>query len=453
MADIRRTSRIDESRLRGSAYLQDLLTEGMRAGILTEADVETVQIGCIELLAAQIELENRGYSSSVPEETAQKMMASIAYIVGLGLKTFPDADAAAEALKSTRMAVLHARGGARIAKLLRETRALYKKIKETRLDVPNAFYNATLDSSLKAFFRRYDPEFAAGESNFLPEYPLFSPPEDPIGSAVGVEFTYAYAQRLFWENRFCAQFPPEDLQDLFSRCIDSLPHASVNLFRCVLTAAVGALLLKGEYSLRLSEADVRDLYDFLQGQTPDEAEGRIPVTLQLLPDPEEDYRQYITDCRRAVIGILCRAAAQSFPRFRSLFFAPVRKPEPPKAVFRAEARMPNEKYRALLEQLGQAKTVDERVQIVRGSVTSLGDLADLLNDGAWSQDELFALFATLDDLSLAVLEKHAAEEAERSLYPPTDAYLPHLRKWIASQPILRQRTINQLIDQVKVEPF
>ena len=449
MADIRRISRIDESRLRGDAYLQDLLTEGVRAGILAESDIETVQFGCIELLAAQIELENRGYSSSVPEETAQKMMASIVYTVGLGLKSHPDADVAAEALKHTPLRELHAKGGARIAKLLRETRAFYKQAKETRLDVPNTFYNAVLDSSLKAFFRRYDPEFAADESNFLPDYPLFS----PVREANGVEFAHAYVRRLCWENRYCSQFPAEDLQDLFSRCMDSLPHASVNLFRCVLTAAVGALLLKGDHSLRLSEADVRDLYDLLQGQTPEELEGRIPVTLQLLPEPEEAYRQYVADCRRAVIRSLCTAASQPFPRFRDLFFAPVRKPQAPKPVFRAVERMPDEQYRILLENLGQAQSPEERAQIVRTQVSSLGDLADLLKDGAWSETELSALFATLDDLSLAVLEKHAAEEAERSLYASADAYLPHLRKWISLQPILRQRTINQLISEVEIQPF
>ena len=449
MADIRKIPRIDESRLRGNVYLQDLLFEGVRVGILTQDHVETVQFGCMELLAAQIELENRGHSSSVPEETAQKMMASIAYTVGLGLKSYPSADEAAEALKSTPVPTLHARGGARIAKLLRGTRAFYKQAKETRLDVPNVFYNAVLDSSLKAFFRRYDPEFAADESNFLPEYPLFSPVRD----ANGVEFAHAYAQRLYWENCFCAQFPPEDLQDLFARSIDSLPHASVNLFRCVLIAALGSLLLKGAYSLRLSEQDVRDLYDLLQGKPPEEIEGRVPVTLQLLPEPEEAYRQYVADCLHTAAGALCKAAAQPFSRFRDLFFAPVRKPQAPKSVFRAVERMPNEQYRILLDQLGQAQSPEDRVQLVHAQVTSLGDLADLLNDGAWSETELSALFATLDDLSLAVLEKHAAEEAERTLYGSADGYLPHLRKWISLQPILRQRTINQLIDQVKIEPF
>lgn len=449
MADIRRTSRIDSSRLRGSAYLPDLLTEGVRVGILTEGDVETVQLGCIQLLAQRIEQENRGFSSSVPEETAQKWMASIAYTLGLGLKTYPDADAAAEALKSTPVSVLHARGSARIAKLLREIRAFYKQAKETRLDVPNIFYNATLDSSLKAFFRHYDPECSADESNFLPEYPLFLPVEDTIS----VEFVHAYAQRLYWENRFCAQFPPEELQALFPRSIESLPHASVNLFRCVLNAAVGALLLKMDPGrLCLSEADVRDLYDLLRKQTPGEIEGQVAPSL-LPTDAEEDFRQYIADCLHAAAGTLCKAAAQPLPCFRDLFLPPVREPSAPKPVFHGSERMPDEQYRALLERLGQANTADERVQMVHAQVTSLGDLADLLGDGAWSEDELSALFATLDDLSLAVLEKRAAEEAERSLYATDDSYLPYLRKWIASQPILRQRTINQLISEIEIKPF
>lgn len=450
MADIRRTSCIDASRLRGSAYLQDLLTEGVRAGILEQTHIEDAQMGCIELLAAQIEMENRGYSSSVPEETAQRMMTSIAYTVGLGLKTYPDADAAAEALKSTPIHVLHTRGGAQITKLLRETRSLYKKAKETRPDVPNAFYNATLDGSLKAFFRRYDRSFAADESNFLPEYPLFC----PVRNAIGVEFPHAYVRRLCWENRFCAQFPAEELQELFVRSVQSLPDASVNLFRCVLNAAIGTLLLKGELrTLRLSEADVRDLYDLLQYQTPETIKQRVSDALPFPADAEKDFRQYVADCLHTAVCTLCKTAAQSFPHFRDLFLAPVRKPEPPGTVFRAEERMPNAQYRDLLEQLGQARIAEERIRLVRTNVTSLGDLADLLNDGAWSDSELDALFATLDDLALAVLEKHAAQEAEQALCASADAYLPRLRAWIASQPILRQRTINRLISEVEIQPF
>lgn len=450
MADITKSPRIDEKRLRGNAYLQSLLTEGVRAGVLTEEDAENAQMGCIQLLAEQIELENRGYSSSVPEETAQRMMASIAYTVSLGLKTYPDADTAAEALKGTRINAIYAQGGARIAKLLRETHALYKQAKETRLDVPNAFYNAVLDSSLKAFFRRYDPEFAANESNFLPEYPLFFPVQDPIG----VEFVHAYIHRLCWENRFCGQFPAEELQELFSRCVDSLPNASVNLFRCVLHAAMGNALLKGDlHTLRLSEQDVRDLFALLQNRVPEGVKQQVSDLLPLPADAKEDFRQYVADCLHAAIETLCSVRAQGLPRFRMLFLAPVRKPETAKTVFRTESRMPDGQYRDLLEQLSQAKTESERVRLVRDEVASLGDLADLLNDTAWSNAEISALFETLDDLSIAVLEKRAAQEAEQDPHASAATYLPRLRAWIASLPALRQRTINQLISEIEIEPF
>lgn len=450
MANIKRASRIDEARLRGSAYLQSLLTEGVRAGILTEADAENVQIGCIELLAGQIELENRGYSSSIPEETAQRMMSSIVYTVGLGLKTYPCADDAAEALKSTRMNVLYAQGGARIAKLLRETRALYKTALQTRLETPNAFYRATLDGSFKAFFRRYDPEFAADESNFLPEYPLFVSEQGYLG----VEFAHMYAERLCWENRFCGQFPPEELQELFTVDAASQGDSSVNLFRCVFTAAVGNLLLKNACeTLRLTEQNVRDLYDLLQNKTPCDIEGQIADAVPLPPDAEEAFRHYVLDGLHTIVETLFHALSQGFPRFRAQFLAPEHSQKAPKSVFRAEERMPNEQYRVLLEQLAQARNTAERVRLIRTQVTSLGDLTDLLFDGMWSEEELHALFASLDDLTIAVLEKHAAQEAEHGSVERAEAYLPCLRTWIASLPAERQRAINTLSAEIEVKPF
>lgn len=450
MANIKRTSRIDETRLRGTAYLQSLLTEGVRAGILTETDAEHAQFGCIELLAAQIELENRGYSSSVPEETAQRMMSSIVYTVGLGLKAYPCADDAAEALKTTRMNVLYAQGGAQIAKLLRETRALYKTALQTRIETPNAFYLTTLDSSFQAFFRRYDPEFAADESNFLPEYALLFSVQDRIG----VEFAHTYAQRLCWENRFCCQFPPEELQELFAAGAASQDDPSVNLFRCVLTAALGNQILKGAHStLRLTEQDVRDLYDLLQDKLPGDVERQAIDAFPLPPDAEDIFRQYILDGLHTIVEALFRSLAQGLPRFRAQFLAPVPSPEAPTSVFRAEERMPNEQYRTLLESLAQAKNIAERIRLVRTQVTSLGDLTDLLTDELWSEEELHALFQTLDDLSIAVLEKHAAQEAEHSIAERAETYLPCLRVWIASLPAERQRAINAISSGIKVEPF
>ncbi len=434
--ELKKVLRIDESNLRREDYLQTLLSESLSAGLLDNADAEAVQVGCLEQVAALIQRKTDGETCTVPEEDAQGMLQAVVYLVGLALQTYPDADEAAVALRQVPLRDLYMRGRAEAARAVRETRALVKRAQETRVETGCIAYRDVLDRDLPAFFRTYDLEFAADDSKFLPSYPLFA----PVHSEIGPFYPRSYAERLCFENRFCAFFSPLDVRSVLLRCDADGEDTAVNLFRCVLTAACGAWMLRGRVdSLNLSETDVHTLFALAPSRRTDDVCTGFVNSLPLPPDSSDPFRQYILSCARTVAWTLCGAELAE-PVFRSLFFAS--SIDSPAASFRTAERMADADYRALLDSLELARTPEERAETVRKSVRSLGDLADLLIDAFWSSQELYALFAMLDDLTLAAL-----------LANPDAPYRPRLADWLSAQPSERQEKVHVISSQLDVIPF
>ena len=436
--ELKKVLRVDESRLRREDYLQTLLAEGIAAGLLDGADAEAVQVGCLEQVAALIQRKTDGETCAVPEEDAQGILRSVVYLVGLAMQTYPDADEAAIALRRVPLREHYVKGRAEAARAVRETRELVRFAQETRVETDCIAYREVLERSLPAFFRAYDLEFAADDSKFLPSYPLFA----PVRSEIGPFYPRAYAEKLGFENRFCALFPPSDVRDVLFRCGADGQDTAVNLLYCVLTAACGAWLLCGNAdSLALSDADVHTLFSCAAGRSPDEVCEGFVSSLDLPDEPSDPFRQYILSCARTVARTLCGANLPE-PVFRSLFFAADGNGDAHGARFHTAARMADADYRSLLGSLELARNPAERAETVRKSVRSLGDLADLLVDAFWSSQELHALFSTLDDLSLAALLADA------------DApYHARLADWLSAQPAERRERVDGIAKTLDASPF
>lgn len=433
--EIRKHLRIDEGRLRREDYLQTLLAEGVSAGLLDGADAEAVQVGCLEQVASLIQRKTDGETCAVPEEDAQEILRSVVYLVGLALQTYPDADEAAVALRRVPLRELYRKGFAEAARAVRETREFVRLAQETRIETDCVAYRQVLERDLPAFFHAYDIDFAADDGKFLPSYPLFA----PVRSEIGPFYPRSYAEKLWFENRFCALFPPSDVRDVLFRCGADGQDTAVNLLYCVLTAACGAWILRGSAdAIALSDGDVHTLFSLSSGRSPDEVCEGFVSSLDL---PDDPFGQYIRSCARTVAWTLCGENLPE-PVFRSLFFAVDGNGDAHGARFHTAARMADADYRELLGSLELARNPAERAETVRRSVRSLGDLADLLVDAFWTTEELHALFSTLDDLSLAAL----LADAEAP-------YHARLADWLAAQPDERRERVNGIAEKLDAAPL
>lgn len=94
MLELTTTGQIDAAALAADNYFLSLLAAGAKQGILTDADLARLQSESFALLAAQTATYTGGESSSARTETAQALLDSVFYTLGIALKDFPTPDAA-----------------------------------------------------------------------------------------------------------------------------------------------------------------------------------------------------------------------------------------------------------------------------------------------------------------------------------------------------------------------
>lgn len=411
MPDIERVSLIDTTRLSEEFYLQSLITEGYNADILCNSDVEKIQLDCIELLSYKIEQYNSGYSSSIREEAAQSIMSSIVYTIGICLKAYPNADYAATALKETKVSELYSKGRKRIDALLRETKILYLKALKNKINNQNCFYNATLDSGLRKFFKKYKPDLTAQESRILPEYPL----SHPVNDLVGIEFARAYIKSIYFENRFCQNFSSEDIHLLLYSYDDSYIDSPINIYQHILKVVMSCIIAKGNIqNLRLTENDLIYLSNTFKDESVDGINKifytAFAKTANTLNITNAKYRRYIEASLHALASEIY--SAQKTLTLDKLFFTQNKF----KIYFNADKRMDNRQYRSVLSKMMQACNINEKIKIIKTQISSLDDLEDTVIDAELSADDIMCIFAELDNTSIAILTKKCSLESNTDFY-------------------------------------
>lgn len=274
--------------LRECAYLEDLLAEGERVGLLTENETARIQYDCLELLAVRLRSAYGRQGSSVPDEVAGELLESVLYTVSLALKAAPDPDAAICMLTKTSVPFLYERGLRYSRLLLRDVRVIANELQENETPAFNPFYRAVIRRDLPAFVTRYDPEKKAHDRMFFPVYSVAAPPN----GLAGVEYVRAYAQALLAETRFCNLFDRAELAYVLSS-----PRArNENVFYTVLRCASVSVLALGTVGLRTSADDARFVRD-----TFDAADAERQLCRAFAPFP------FAFSALRAIAKELCKA--------------------------------------------------------------------------------------------------------------------------------------------------
>jgi hypothetical protein len=259
------------------------------------------------LLAQQTALYTMDESTSVPEEVAQRLLASLCFTLGA------HSDASLRAL----LAVPDweeelARGRKRI-----EAHTLYGKALWQTLcrNLPPVTNEALIDTlkGIGAFFRLYDIRYFAADVPMptLIDYPLSWPVPE---SYEGIAYINEYLRRLALENCLLHLFPSAALSRLMEASCAEWRDLPVSLYNAAADQLIGlALAGRGEApgtNLSITESDRRRIADLLEGMP-------RPETLQALSKAAD------TVCRcpalkcEAQRRYLRRHAAALYPRLQA----------------------------------------------------------------------------------------------------------------------------------------
>ncbi|QKG83043.1 hypothetical protein GXN76_00235 [Kroppenstedtia pulmonis] len=410
-------SKIKKVNLKRNPYTLSLLNEGLRTGMLTSQEVYNIQHGLILVLRELIPRYTQGESSSVTSETAEGIMASILYAVDAYALNFEQPDEALMDLKKTNIRDVYEKGVDRVRQCFEETKGLYKKVKQNKLDVPVDAYNMTIDESLPLFMKKYGIIFDAHNTMASIDYPLAI---DDM-RLQGVFYIRQYLERLNMETQFCRLFAEEDLLKLLSDygkvCRFDYRIELFNIFGLTLNNALFSVLSGGDANqIKISAPSFNQLKRLFTYLKASEIRSSIHTAMeQLQRDLKTDppLTTYMNQCRDDLIQRLVNAADHD--SLETLIIT--EKEEKPKSMvllLNEADRMSDVRLRLVIEKIMGCKTKEEKVQLIRTHFSSLHDYLDLLDSHSLFGDEYEALFETFGDTELAIFAKIVFYEELRS---------------------------------------
>lgn len=186
---------VDLSRLEDADYTRSLFAEALRLGEANEGDAQRFVGEIAGLLRRAIELSSDGESTSVKEESAERMTRSIMYVIGAALRTKPTPEiaivhmlaAGAEKLYYEGLHILNSlKGKADLLRLL--------LLRTKRPDQSERYYMFT-DITVPRYISGYDPKSDARSSVWveLPELGV-------LGTVSGLIEFYGLMRKLYGYN-------------------------------------------------------------------------------------------------------------------------------------------------------------------------------------------------------------------------------------------------------------
>lgn len=159
--------KIDPERLDRERYAESLASEAVRAGIMTEGDMDRIRGELLQVLAEVIGYKTGGESTNVSTDDAKILSESLLFNIGTALRGESDPDAAALLLRDRPMSELYAKGYQINKKRWEDARRLWTKVRYNRLRDGGEEYERALDRNIRIYLERYDPRTSAHDKLYL----------------------------------------------------------------------------------------------------------------------------------------------------------------------------------------------------------------------------------------------------------------------------------------------
>jgi len=309
MDEIKRISAIDKSMIDDKNYFVSLIENAYDLNIINESFIERLRQEMMNLLAHRCRKYTSGESSSVPIETAESIMQSVNFTLGLYLKKVPEPEDALYELKKSGVEQCYLDGLKYMKSVVKSTRLLYEQVKKSMVKTDNYAYNSTLIGGIQGFFKLYDTEFSAQEIHITADYPVFLYPD----GYEGIEFIMKYLKNIWCENRFCNLFSLKDIQRVLSfHAIDyddNVMDMVFNIYEVILSQAIACAVADEDIaSLNISEEGKKKVNGLLNKEIGSKIFG-CDVTpyaekvLELIK-ADDEVRAYTTQSCKAVINTI-----------------------------------------------------------------------------------------------------------------------------------------------------
>ena len=373
-----------------SDCVASLLNQGRVYGVVTDEDLKRFYLKLYALLAKQADRYMEGRSSSIPKETAEQLMKSILYVIGMEIRFENNGYMALHKLMSWDVDCLFASGLCVIEKKLKKVQHLQRSILKNLVISENSYYRSTIEDGVNAFFDLYSPQYGAHLIHITADYPLMA--QRP--SCQGVLFMEQYLTAIQIENRFLLRVDEEDLHHIMLSVSEYYEKIPVNLCQPAVLSALGRVLCgKNPEGVILQRVDVERLKGILL-EDADHLRMQVHHAMRQLFHTDRKETDYFMALSDGLAKQIHQAIIDN--TLHKLFVVPAKQKKKGHALLSYENRMNDEQYSALSHFLLWCDDAKAKVEKVRQCVGSLSDLLDLLDEELLDQDECDALIGLMD---------------------------------------------------------
>lgn len=244
------------------------------------------------LLAKQTERYTRGDSTSVTEEVAGELIASLWYTLTM---VMDETHTSYEHLLTDDLMPIVKQGQTILQDKLKDTRQLWEAVCRTAPDIQNFYYSDTL-RGIGDYFKHYDLYFFAHRKPVLIDYPLLNPPPETMQ---GLTYTEQYLKNMLAENLILHQFDIRSVICVLWAVAPAYQEFYMNLCEQSLTNAIGlALIGKDSRMLHIGTGEQEAIKNTLQSIARKKLQQILRISALAICDDmsitEEWIRKYIS---------------------------------------------------------------------------------------------------------------------------------------------------------------
>jgi len=403
---------IDHGRLDKAHYFHTLLQEAQRVDIISTAQAQQMQTDCMSLLATLANEYTRGRSSSIRNDTAERLMLSAMYTLGVVLICMPSPDAAANALIAQPVSGLYTLGKTAIERKISQAARTYSQLKARALQLKNILYNDTLFEGIPLFFEKYDSAYSAHDTPASIDYPL----SRRLERQSGIQYISEYLQCLTHETAFCSHFC--DIDALLSGYHAGFEDLLINIFDIVLACALGCTLLgKPAPYIQMTPNDQEALARLLSPMSARQIkQALIKAATALCTDLDIRSVSLQLYIRSAVVRLCGRLNIAIHTQRIDTIFVCAKPASMHHTHFQDCPKMSDPHFRALTNELHLCATARDKAGIIAQDIHSFTDLTDVLGASCIWTNEFAAIFNTLSDSILALLSYTVPKHGDTAHY-------------------------------------
>lgn len=378
---------------------------------LTDKDMAIIENNLWTLLSNRTERYTMGDSTSVPIETAQELLKSICFSIGIYLKS---ANTNINILKNENFESLLKSSWPKIEMKIHVGKGLLNKLNENTLPVENISFNDTING-LSVFFKQYDYRFFAHEIPGDIDYQLCH--AVPV-ELLGIEYINEYLHRLLIENKFIRKFNANNIKLLLESYCPDYKGLLINVYEPVVSNALGLELINCDVlSLDITDTDRNHLLKLFKIWSKDEATAKLEqaadklcLGLQITDSTEIQY------LKSTSVNLYSRIESVLDTNCLDNIFLPLynmEQPAKPDAEFVDGVMMNDHELQVFIDEINNCRYLSDKISMFKQQVHSLQDCVEVLSICFWV-DECLELFKSLDRAELELLLNYVQQKQDES---------------------------------------